>query len=276
MRVEDFGARYTDIPFATFARNHKKHTCSANIETLSHLHREMEMVLILNGSAKLHVDGTTATVTAGDLVIIPPYTLHRYTIAAEEDCQHYCVCFDVNLLYDKELAAALENGTITLPRILRDNMCADCVRAAFLANEAKKVGWALYIAGQLSLLFARLWETDRLTTQPSRTASSMHNEMFAYIAAHYTETITSSQAAAALHLNPAYFCRLFRYSFGERFSLYLCKYRLEKSKLLLQNTTLSISDVAMAVGFNSFSYYSKRFREYTGMTPLEYRTTKKA
>ena len=40
---------------------------------------------------------------------------------------------------------------------------------------------------------------------------------------------------------------------------------------LLQNTTLSITEIALSVGFNSSSYFSKIFREYMGSTPLQYR-----
>ncbi len=276
MLVEDFGARYTDVPFTTFARDYKRNTRTADIEGLSHLHREMEVLLMLKGTARLHIDRTVTEITVGDLVVIPPYTLHHYTIPATADCQHYCVCFDVGLLYNKNLAAALESGAMTAPRILRDEACAACIRAAFLANEQKADGWALQVVGQVSLFFARLLEIGALVGQHDAPSRSIHGAMFAYIAAHYAEEITSANAAAVLHLNPGYFCRLFRQSFGERFLPYLCKYRLEKSKTLLRDTTLSVSEIALSVGFGSFSYYSKRFREYTGMTPREYRTAKKA
>ncbi len=275
MLVEDFGARYTEIPFTTFARDYKRNTRTTDIEGLSHLHREMEVLLMLDGAARLHIDRSVIQLTAGDLVIVPPYTLHRYTIAADRDCRHYCACFDPHVLYDKALAAALENGAVTLPRVLRDEVCAACIRAAFLANEQKADGWALQVIGQLSLFFSRLQETGALVGRHDMPPRSIHGEMFAYIATHYTEEITSADAAAVLHLNPSYFCRLFRQNFGERFLPYLCKYRLEKSKTLLRNTALSVSEIALSVGFGSFSYYSKRFREYTGMTPREYRTTKK-
>ncbi len=276
MLVEDFGARYTDIPFTTFARDYKQNTRTADIEGLSHLHREMEVLLMLDGTARLHIDRSVVELTAGDLVIVPPYTLHRYTIAADRDCRHYCVCFDPHMVYDKALATALENGAVTLPRILHDEVCAGCIRTAFVANEQKADGWALQVTGQISLFFARLLETGALVRRHDAPSRSIHGAMFAYITAHYAEELTSADAAAALHLNPGYFCRLFRQSFGERFLPYLCKYRLEKSKTLLRDTTLSISEIALSVGFNSFSYYSKRFREHTGMTPREYRTAKKA
>lgn len=52
---------------------------------------------------------------------------------------------------------------------------------------------------------------------------------------------------------------------------YLNQYRIERSCELLVNTDLSISDIALRAGFNSFSYYSKRFRKIMHCTPSEYR-----
>ena len=52
---------------------------------------------------------------------------------------------------------------------------------------------------------------------------------------------------------------------------YITKYRISTALSLLQNTTLSITEIALSVGFNSSSYFSKIFREYMGSTPLQYR-----
>jgi two-component system response regulator YesN len=64
---------------------------------------------------------------------------------------------------------------------------------------------------------------------------------------------------------------MFRASFGCPFGEYLTKLRLERAEQLLHDTDWRISRIAEHVGFESFSYFSKRFREAMGMTPSEYR-----
>ena len=54
------------------------------------------------------------------------------------------------------------------------------------------------------------------------------------------------------------------------------KYRIERSKMLLNMTEDSISDVALKCGFNGFSYFSKIFKETVGKSPSQYRKNKKA
>jgi AraC-like DNA-binding protein len=71
-------------------------------------------------------------------------------------------------------------------------------------------------------------------------------------------------------MSHAYFCRRFRAEFGLRFMEYLAMYRVEKSKPLLRGG-LPISEIALAVGFRSFSHFTKTFRTYVGKTPSAYR-----
>ena len=53
------------------------------------------------------------------------------------------------------------------------------------------------------------------------------------------------------------------------------KMRLEKSKEFLEITEMTIGEICYKVGFSSPSYYTKRFKEYTGLIPKEYRSLNK-
>ena len=52
---------------------------------------------------------------------------------------------------------------------------------------------------------------------------------------------------------------------------YVMEVRLSKATDLLAQTGLSVGEIASRTGFNQQSYFGKRFKEKTGMTPLEYR-----
>jgi len=51
----------------------------------------------------------------------------------------------------------------------------------------------------------------------------------------------------------------------------LTSIRIEAAKKLLTTTTAPIRDIGRDVGFDTPSYFTKRFREYTGVSPLEWR-----
>ncbi|NLY76709.1 MAG: helix-turn-helix transcriptional regulator [Tissierellia bacterium] len=74
-----------------------------------------------------------------------------------------------------------------------------------------------------------------------------------------------------LGLNKCYFCQLFKRETGKTYSQFLNELRIEKSKELLENTNLSILDIALTVGYNNQNYYSMAFKKLTGTTPKNYK-----
>ena len=74
-----------------------------------------------------------------------------------------------------------------------------------------------------------------------------------------------------VYLSPAYFSRVFKKEMGVTFNSFLNEVRIEKSKSLLRNNDLKMVDIALMVGFESQSYFTKVFKKITGISPLQYR-----
>lgn len=272
MLNDAFKARYTTIPFATFARCHTAGSRSRDLESLSHTHREMELLLVLKGSARFYIDTRAFDISQGDLILVAPWLLHRSTIFKDKDFQHICLCFDLSLLHDPGLQKSLESGSIAVTSVISDTQrYGNYVRAAFSVHAAQRPGWELQVCGNLAMLFGLLKEDGHLSAPDFPAEKSICYRITDYIAAHYPENITSADAARHFHMSPSHFCRLFRASFGHCFQNYLCIYRIEQAKLLLRRSDRAISQIAASVGFGSFSYFSKVFRAHTGLTPSEYR-----
>lgn len=272
MLIDDFKARYTTIPFATYSRNRTKNTRSYDTVTLFHMHREVEVFMVLSGEAQVEIDSSAYLMQAGDIAVIPPYTLHRYTLYADRGIHHYCLCFDADLLFDKQMKADLEQGALPIMEVIRkEKFCGEYVQNAYLAHAEKEEGWEFKVVGNLSLLFGELKEKGYLGKRAAEAKPSVYERFYQYICDHFGEEITSRDAAEVFNLDHSYFCRLFRKSFGEPFQIYLCKFRVEKAKQQLRDTDRSVSEIASETGFNSFSYFSKKFKEYVGVTPKEYR-----
>ena len=92
-----------------------------------------------------------------------------------------------------------------------------------------------------------------------------------YVEAHFSEKITLETVADAVYLNSAYLAVLFKKETGITFLDYLTSIRIEKSKALLCDIKLNISQITRAVGYSDSKYFNKLFQKYTGIKPLEYR-----
>lgn len=95
-----------------------------------------------------------------------------------------------------------------------------------------------------------------------------------YIYLHYRQDINLSSAAHHLHLNSMYLGQLFKQETSETFNRYLNHYRIEQSRYLLHNTTYSVSEIGLAVGYSTPSYFFRIFKQIMGCSPKEYREQK--
>lgn len=122
-----------------------------------------------------------------------------------------------------------------------------------------------------------IWRTllDHLDTDPVRQPVVERleaHQILAYLNAHYSENVTLDKIAALIHRSAGECSRLFKTAYGCTIITYLMDYRLQQSILLLSDRSLSVSQIAELCGFNSTSYFIKRFREKVGVSPLIYRT----
>lgn len=89
---------------------------------------------------------------------------------------------------------------------------------------------------------------------------------------HYHDGITLERAAGAIGLNPSYLSRIFKEETRSTFSEYVSRVRIEASCRLLESGRFSIKEVCRQVGFSSYNYFFKVFKELTGRTPHAYLT----
>lgn len=92
-----------------------------------------------------------------------------------------------------------------------------------------------------------------------------------YIQEHQTENLRLGHVAKAVNTSTFYFCKMFKKVTGINFTDYLSRVRIEKSKNLLLNPNLRVSEIAFEVGFQSLTHFNRVFKKILGQSPTEYR-----
>ncbi|MFM9281775.1 response regulator [Paenibacillus jiagnxiensis] len=86
----------------------------------------------------------------------------------------------------------------------------------------------------------------------------------------YQGYITLEMAAGAIGLHPSYLSRIFKEETKSTFSEYVNKVRIDASCRLLESGCYSVKQISSQVGFTTYNYFFKVFKELTGMTPHAY------
>jgi AraC-like DNA-binding protein/ligand-binding sensor protein len=92
-----------------------------------------------------------------------------------------------------------------------------------------------------------------------------------FIQEHQTENLRLGHVAKAVNTSTFYFCKMFKKVTGINFTDYLSRVRIEKSKNLLLNPNLRVSEIAFEVGFQSLTHFNRVFKKILGQSPTEYR-----
>lgn len=92
-----------------------------------------------------------------------------------------------------------------------------------------------------------------------------------YIESNYQSDLCLDDIMKNIHLSKFYFSRIFKECTGMTLYEYLISHRISVSKRLLQESRLSVYQIAEKVGFNNVNNYIQTFKRMTGVTPNQYR-----
>lgn len=96
----------------------------------------------------------------------------------------------------------------------------------------------------------------------------------AYIDSHPGVSVSMNEMANLCHLSPSYFSRLFHREAGESFTNYVNRQKVEIAKRELRETSKSISQISIDLGYLNTSHFINIFKRFEGTTPLIYRQHK--
>ncbi len=118
-------------------------------------------------------------------------------------------------------------------------------------------------------------ETDRQQSSTSASIGVRNDKLVRVInffEAHLEDHINLDIVTEELGISRRQMERLFRHYLDTTPKKYLQNLRLQRARILLAETNLPVVDVAVACGFESAAYFSKRFREAFGMSPHKFST----
>ena len=106
-----------------------------------------------------------------------------------------------------------------------------------------------------------------------RSTSGLLSQVQEWLVAHITEPLTLRQVAAQAHMSPRTLERRFRAETGDSLTSWITRRRVERARALLEDSDLTVTQVAHACGFGSTESLRRHFVTHTGTSPRSYRDT---
>ena len=188
----------------------------------------------------------------------------------------------LNKLVGEILFENLENGDVRKARILELIVVISRAAVEAGANMEKLLGLNYKYICEL----AEINEEEALYKWMIKVFSSFMEEVsrssnkknmaiveraMKHMRTNYNKSLTLGKIAKAAYVNTYYLSHLFKKELDITIVDYLTKVRIEEAKKLLQNDKMSIVEIALEVGYEDQSYFSKVFKKNENITPMVYR-----
>lgn len=109
--------------------------------------------------------------------------------------------------------------------------------------------------------------------EKEKTLDERMSEIINFIQENYT-TVTLEAVADEFHLSKPYVSKYIKEKSGESFVDIVTGIKLKKAKALLKNTSMTVENIAAAVGYENVEHFNRTFKKKHGMTPVQYRNSR--
>ncbi|MDR1797329.1 MAG: AraC family transcriptional regulator [Clostridiales Family XIII bacterium] len=260
-----------------------------NQEVPWHWHDDVEIGFVESGRTIFRVNDTSFVLNEGDGYFINRNVLHRQRLHESDHCELVTIIFSPGVFSDGTGSKLYLDLVLPLLADTDMDFCAfhadvpweadvlACMRRilGYFRDRGDGLGVELRICGELAFFWQKLLANGPARDREARSLSMKNRKriksMISFIEKHYAEPLTLADIAEAGHVSPRECSRCFRAILGESPIGYLMKQRISEAAAMLLETNKNITEICYSVGFESLSYFSKTFRQHTGVTPKVYR-----
>ena len=244
----------------------------------AHFHKHFEILCIMEGSVILTVDGERRKLEKGDAVYISPNVIHSYERCG--DCVRFITCFEpecMGTFGEMMLKNKPEHPFIsacTMYKLFPDlleylqqlrNGYVHYRRSGELDGEYVSYLSRHYdfVTSLLSVTGIKKFETDK---------KDHYNEALRICCERFSEEKFNAAALAKeLNMSESSVHKLFAKNMHMNFKSYITDLRMSKACEYLRHTDMTISDIALYVGYGSIRTFNRVFAEVNNVAPGTYR-----
>ena len=209
-------------------------------------------------------------VTPGTLMLLFPGRWHRYRPDPRTGWDEYWVCFDGEHVRD------LEQRGFLRPREPLHRAGASPGLAALFAGimdtlRSGELGFAQVAAADALAVLARVLSASRRARRVDRRAEQVILKAKQLVVRAAAGPLRVPELARELGVGYSWLRQTFRQHTGLAPARYHAQVRLHKAQELLEGTDLSVKEIALELGYDTQSYFSRAFRKETGRWPTDWR-----
>lgn len=250
-------------------------------------HNFWEICYVEDGEIMLSLENNRMKLLNHSITFIPPDATHSYYSKKGNKSRVFVICFECLSVLMKSLG-----GTSF---VLNDRLqsCMEEIiyeyKNTFYMNENELIevlptpnfGGQQAIILQMEYLFINL--IRKLSTDNNPEIIFFNEESFyaelvdviiGFLNENISEKLSLDEICNKVKYSKSFVCKTFKEHTGETLFSYFNRIKIEKAKILLKESNLTLSGISNELGFSEAKYFGAMFKKYEGISPSCYREKK--
>ena len=272
--------------FELVTHSHLQHVTAFLVrlqERVAHIHRELELGLVLDGAITLRTQQQSSVISKGDIYLVNRMEPHEF-VSEGNGALLIAIQFSTKLTQGFQAPGShyRYRGEPNLRQALEENreayrlLCDTCVELAysFLRQQPNDEFHCFSLSASLMDQLHRALPWNLLDSEDYSVIKQRANRIMAitdYIDQNFQRKLLLGEIARREGLSLTYLSHFFKEALGMSFQEYLNQKRFEYACRLLFTTDRKILDISLSSGFSDVRYFNETFLGQYGCTPKEYR-----
>ncbi len=247
-------------------------------------HDFWELCFVSEGEISICIDGKESPLTKNQLILISPSKKHSYHSEKGNQNKAFVICFDSfsqSLDAISEYIFTLESTQLSCMSLILEES-----KATFRTNESDHLAVldAPLFGGQQALLLQLEYLLISLVRSLSSEKSSdivffsdenfheeLVNAILRYLRENIHKKICLGDICERFNYSRSFICKAFKNQTGESLITCFNRMKAKKAAKILCETSKSVTDIAMELGFKEIKYFDTVFKKHYGVSPVQYR-----
>lgn len=242
---------------------------------------DYRMIFIICGDGEIHIENKVCKTKSNQIYII--YPGESFRVCSDSNQKIAVVNFDGSYEYSNvsnpvlsvDEDAFLPNEIMHTPPLpfsgefipYMSNECIDIINSLYHTYIRNEIS-APHKEAVLSAKFLNIW-MNVLDFSCYKAHESQSGEIYSYIIDNATSSLTLKDVALHFNFSTSYIEKALRKNYSTSFKQLIVDTRMKKAVWLLENTSLTCTEISSQLGFYSSQHFSKMFRNKFGKKPTE-------
>ncbi|MFD2671657.1 helix-turn-helix domain-containing protein [Marinicrinis sediminis] len=248
-----------------------------------HIHKETEVLAILEGQLEVNVENEEYILNKGDVILIGSNQLHRDR-CRDVRLRYIVLQFDLEQFFDQSIMQfynLFEEAGNRLSQFnyifskhpdVRDEVF-HCVKTVHEESKDKKRGYEIAVTVCVQKIILAMLRNDERGLLRDRINPEFERikPVLDYVEQHLHEKLQVEHACKLANMSYYYFCKFFKRAVGMSFTDYVNYKKIKKAEHLLLTKDYSVSTIGEMISMPNMAHFYKCFRKYNDCSPNEFR-----